>query len=73
MLEGAHSPGELNFEISVVISTYLNRMGLTYNTINDINGALIGAQMEFNRRIVEKYEDEKIILNGDIDGYATHT
>lgn len=66
MLEGAHSAGELNFEISMAIITYTKRMGLTYQTINDVTGAVIGALSEYQRRVVVPYEDSKIESNGDI-------
>ena len=41
-------------------------MGNSYATINDIIGALEGAKMEFYRRVVAPYEDEKIKENGDV-------
>jgi hypothetical protein len=41
-------------------------MGLSYQTINDIVGALEGAKLEFYRRVAVPYEDKKIIENGDV-------
>lgn len=73
MLEGAHSAGELNYEITVAILTYMSRMGLTYQTIADIRSACMGAMSEFDRRIAFPYEDEAIDRNGDIDGYSSHS
>jgi hypothetical protein len=60
------SCGELNFNFSIIIKEYLNNKGMSYQTINDIIGALEGAKLEFNRRIVIPYEDKKIIENGDV-------
>ena len=37
-----------------------------YQTMNDIMGALAGAQIEFYRRKVAPYEDTKIKDNGDV-------
>ena len=61
-----NSPGELNYEITQVTREYLLEHGTCYNTINDIMGALTGAQLEFYRRVAAPYEDTKITQNGDI-------
>lgn len=61
-----NNPGELNFEISMICKDYMNLNGLSYATINDIIGALECAKLEFVRRIVNNYEDKKIVENGDI-------
>jgi len=45
---------------------YTINEGLTYQTINDVIGALEGAKMEFYRRVAVPYEEGKIILNGDV-------
>lgn len=60
------SPGELNYVITKVISNYLQNKNLCYTTINDIIGALEGAKMEFYRRVVVPYEDEKLRIYGDV-------
>lgn len=58
--------GELNYKLTKTIIDYLLLQGLSYKTINDINGALEGCKMEFYRRIVVPYEDKKIKENGDV-------
>lgn len=58
--------GELNFCITQEIKEYLDANGLSYQTINDIVGALEGAKAEFQRRVVTPYEDKKIQENGDV-------
>lgn len=58
--------GELNWKISNAISAYLDTRGLSYNTINDIIGALEGAKLEFYRRVAVPYEEEKLTQNGDV-------
>lgn len=60
------TPGELNFVITSVLKRYLNEKGLSYQTINDILGALEGSKLEFYRRIAVDYENKKIDQNGDV-------
>ena len=65
-VNAAENAGELNFIFSYVINAYLNRKGVNYQHINDCIGALAGAKMEFNRRVVVPYENQKIEDNGDV-------
>ena len=58
--------GELNYLITVLLVCYLNKHGLSYQTCNDIVGALDNAKDEFKRRIQNPYEDKKILENGDV-------
>lgn len=60
------SAGELNFVITQMIIAYIVDKELSYQTINDIIGALEGAKLEFYRRVVVSYENEKIKDNGDV-------
>lgn len=60
------TPGQLNYLITRSLVAYLRQHKLSYQTINDIMGALEGAKMEFYRRVVVKYEDKKISENGDV-------
>lgn len=65
----AHTPetaGELNFQITLAVDDFVLRKGLSYQTINDVVGALEGAKAEFQRRVVGPYEDTKISTNGDV-------
>jgi hypothetical protein len=62
----ARTSGELNYEITTLIVSYLRRHGESYGVINDIVGALESAKAEFQRRVVAPYEDLKIKLNGDV-------
>lgn len=67
----ASGSGELNYQFTEIIKRYLMKQysekgSLTYQTINDIVGALEGAKLEFYRRVVVSYEDQKIIENGDV-------
>jgi hypothetical protein len=58
--------GELNYVLTKVVKDYLEQFGISYQTMNDIVGALDGAKVEFQRRIVAPYEDKKIKQNGDV-------
>jgi hypothetical protein len=42
------------------------RQPLTYQTMNDCLGALEGAKLEFYRRVVVPYEEQKKYENGDV-------
>lgn len=64
---GAQTPGQLNYAITKLLIRYWNReFNQTYTAINDILGALEGAKLEFQRRIVTPYEETKIKENGDL-------
>lgn len=58
--------GELNYMITVVIHQYIFNKGESYQTYNDIMGALEGAKLELYRRKIVPYEDKKIKENGDV-------
>ena len=62
----SQTAGELNFEITTLLLGYLETKGLSYQTINDIVGALEGAKLEFYARVARPYEDTKIQQNGDV-------
>jgi len=63
----AATSGELNYQISMLVSAFIEDNGKQYSTFNDVIGALEGAKLEVYRRKVAEYEDEKINENGDID------
>lgn len=65
-LDRPDTPGELNYQLTMLIKEYIELKGLRYQTINDILGALDGARAEFYRRVVAPYEDQKIEENGDV-------
>ena len=59
-------PGELNYKITRLLLEYLDLHGESYQTYNDILGALEGAKLELYRRRVAWYEDQKIKEHGDV-------
>lgn len=60
------NPGQLNYLITNMVIDYVMEVGLSYQAINDVRGALGGALAEFERRVAVPYEDKKIVLNGDV-------
>lgn len=60
------TPGELNYAITMLLMRYLDDKPHSYQTINDALGALVGAKLEFYRRVAALYEDEKLEENGDV-------
>lgn len=58
--------GELNYVFTKAAIDYVTDHGLSYSTINDIQGAFEGAKAEFYRRVAVPYEDNKIAENGDV-------
>ena len=59
------SAGDLNYLISNIINNELAK-DKCYQKANDLVGMLEGVKLEFYRRKVAPYEDEKIKENGDI-------
>ena len=58
--------GQLNYVITKCITDYIDYNGNSYQRINDVLGALEGAKLEFYRRVVVPYEDQKREENGDV-------
>lgn len=59
-------PGDLNFMVTELLMAYMRNNGVSYQTCNDIVGALENAKDEFQRRIQHPYEDMKRMQNGDV-------
>lgn len=70
-VDTADTPGQLNYVITRCLIDYVNGRGLSYQTINDVLGALEGAKQEFYRRVAVPYEHEKILENGDVSVYPS--
>lgn len=60
------SPGELNYFITTACVEYWRESPRSYQRLNDIIGALEAAKLEFYRRIVVPFEEEKCYVNGDV-------
>lgn len=60
------SVGELNYVITKLLLSFVNRNGLRYGICNSLLGVLECAKLELYRRLVGPYEDAKISENGDV-------
>jgi len=60
------TPGELNWLITILISEYVNKKGMSYTTLNEVVGVLECAKLELYRRVASPYEDQKMQQNGDV-------
>lgn len=58
--------GELNYVITKLALCYNEVWSRGYADFNDIIGALECAKMEYYRRVVLPYEEEKRKINGDV-------
>ena len=52
--------------MTLLVKQYLEDKGKNYQTMNDIVGALVGCKDEFQRRVVNDYETQKALDNGDV-------
>jgi hypothetical protein len=57
-------PGDLAFILSEEIARYCRAHQLNFQTISDVRGATAAALNEFERRVVEPYEQGKIEAGG---------
>lgn len=62
----AETPGELNYQITVLCDEYILNKGMGYTTVNEVVGALECAKLELYRRVLAPYEDQKCFDNGDV-------
>jgi hypothetical protein len=60
------TPGDLNYLITNVCQAYVLSKGQNYTHLNDVIGVLMNVILEFNRRVISPYEDQKIKENGDV-------
>ena len=60
------TPGELNYAITKMIKRYIDMKVPTYKTYNEVIGVLECCKLELYRRPISKYEDKKIMENGDV-------
>jgi hypothetical protein len=58
--------GELNYQISSLLNSFVAMKGLSYATVNEAMGAVECAKQEFYRRIAAPYEELKAKQNGEV-------
>ena len=64
--EIAKNPGELTYQITVLLKDYLAANGEKYKTYAEMLGALEGAKLDLVKRKINPYEDQKQEENGDV-------
>jgi hypothetical protein len=64
--DAAKDPGELNYLLTQACLNYMQHKATSYQYYNDVVGALEACKLEFYRRAVAPYEEEKIKANGDV-------
>lgn len=60
------TPGEFNYVVTRFAQKYLSLNGTSYQSFNDLIGALECCKLELYRRQIAPYEDIKIKENGDV-------
>jgi hypothetical protein len=63
---GIERAGDLNYTITHLLIEYWQSCGSRYQQINDIIGALECAKLEFYRKLASKYEDQRVLQNGEV-------
>jgi hypothetical protein len=58
--------GELNYLFTRLAQEFVRRRGVSYQSLNDVTGALHNCASELYRRVAAPYEDAKIRANGDV-------
>lgn len=58
--------GELNYVLTLLARQFAEFKGGNYAAYNTTVGVLESAKLEFYRRAVAPYEDQKILENGDV-------
>ena len=56
---------ELNFVIARLLTQYLQDNGTNYQNISDAKAAATDCAAEFQRLVIDPYEDGKIAVNGN--------
>lgn len=59
-------PGDLNYVLTKMCIDYIEECGLSYQSINDVVGALEGCKTEFYWKVARPYEDRKEKENGPV-------
>ena len=65
--EMPENKGEINYMCYTLGKAYIDTHGANYQNISDAIDGIRGAAEELKRRILDPYEDQAIIRNGDIN------
>lgn len=61
------SSGDLNYVITSLLHHEVNKQGKNYENLNRLEGVIGCVGKEFYRTVSAPYEDEKRIINGDLN------
>jgi len=64
--EQIDTDGELNYCITKLLHLFIDKHGKNYKNLARCIGALNCVELEFYRKVVSPYEEQKIKENGDI-------
>ena len=64
------SKGDINYVICELIARIILRDGISYTRMSERIDAVHDAECELRRRLLDPYEDLKIIENGDVPGFT---
>lgn len=63
--------GDLNYVICELTGQFITRTGVSYTKMSEKIDAVHDAEAELRRRLLDPYEDQKIIENGDVPSFKT--
>ena len=64
-----NSKGDLNYVICELVGQYIIETGVSYTKMSEKIDAVHDAETELRRRLLNNYEDQKIIDNGDVPSF----
>ena len=65
------SKGDLNYAISELVGKLIVSTGISYTNMSEKIDAVHDAECELRRRLLDPYEDKKIIENGDVTSFKS--
>jgi hypothetical protein len=60
------TPGGLHYLITELVKKYIRSHPFNYCTLNEVLGVLTAVSMELYRRVIGRYENQKIKQHGDV-------
>jgi len=63
--------GDLNYTICELVGQLILKTKISYTQISEWIDGVDGAENELRRRLLDPYEDMKIVENGDVPSFTT--
>ena len=70
LAEKIRSKGDLNYVICELVGQLIINTKISYTQISEWIDGVDGAENELRRRLLDPYEDLKIVENGDLPSFA---